>query len=141
MKSTVLVTMELIIRYSCSYIFQNMSGSYATPSCSLSASAKPFRLVRICFRRWFTAGVAFHWVKIVLIWSYSGPHFSTFGLNTERYSVSLRIQSEFWKIRTRITPNTDTVYAVFLFVCWILWVSFFPKNLYNIILQNLFPVL
>ena len=31
----------------------------------------------------------------------SGPHFPAFGLNTERYSVSLRIQSECWKIRTR----------------------------------------
>ena len=30
-----------------------------------------------------------------------GPSFSAFGLNTERYSVSLRIQSECGKIRTR----------------------------------------
>ena len=29
-----------------------------------------------------------------------------------RYSVSLRIQSECGKMRTRITPNTDTFYAV-----------------------------
>ena len=28
-----------------------------------------------------------HCVKRVRIWSYSGPHFSAFGLNTERYSV------------------------------------------------------
>ena len=40
------------------------------------------------------------------------PHFPTFGLNTGSYSVSLRIQSECGKIRTRITPNTDTFYAV-----------------------------
>ena len=39
-------------------------------------------------------------------------HFLAFGLNTERYKVSLRIQSECGKIRTRITPNTDTFYAV-----------------------------
>ena len=44
--------------------------------------------------------------------SYSGPYFPAFGLNTERYSVSLHIQSECGKIRTRITPNTDTFYAV-----------------------------
>ena len=61
--------------------------------------------------------------KCVRIRSYSGPHFSAFGLNTERYSVSLRIQSECGKMRTlfmqchchwkcRITPNTDTFYAV-----------------------------
>ena len=31
----------------------------------------------------------------------SGPHFPTFGLNAERYEVSIRIQSEFGKIRTR----------------------------------------
>ena len=55
---------------------------------------------------------ACHCVKSVRIRSYSGPHFPAFGLNTERYSVSLRIQSECGKMRTRITPNTDTVYAV-----------------------------
>ena len=49
-----------------------------------------------------------HCMKSVRIWSYSGPHFSTFGLNTERYSVSLRIQSECGKMRTRVTPNTNT---------------------------------
>ena len=45
-------------------------------------------------------------------WSYLGPYFSAFGLNTERNTVSLRIQSECGKIRTRIIPNTDTFYAV-----------------------------
>ena len=53
-----------------------------------------------------------HCVKSVRIRSYSRPHFSAFGLNTERYSLSLRIQSECGKMRTRITPNTDTFYAV-----------------------------
>ena len=33
---------------------------------------------------------------------FSGPYFLAFGLITERYGVSLRIQSECWKIRTRI---------------------------------------
>ena len=51
-------------------------------------------------------------VKNVRIRSYSGPHFLTFGLNTERDGVSLHIQSECWKISTIITPNTDTSYAV-----------------------------
>ena len=32
---------------------------------------------------------------------FSGPHFPTFGQNTERYSISLRIQSEYGKKRTR----------------------------------------
>ena len=31
----------------------------------------------------------------------SGPYFPVFGLNTERYSVSLRMQSEYRKIWTR----------------------------------------
>ena len=49
-----------------------------------------------------------HCVKSVRIRSYSGQHFRAFGLNKERY----RIQSECGKMRTRITPNTDTFYAV-----------------------------
>ena len=51
-------------------------------------------------------------MKSVSIRSYSGPHFPAFGLNTETYGVSLRIQSECGKIRIRVTPNTDTFYAV-----------------------------
>ena len=31
----------------------------------------------------------------------SGPYFPAFGRNTERYEASVRIQSEYWKIRTR----------------------------------------
>ena len=53
-----------------------------------------------------------HCVKSVNIRSYSGPYFPAFGLNTERYGVSLRIQSECGKMGTRITPNTDTLHAV-----------------------------
>ena len=48
----------------------------------------------------------------VRIRSFSGPSFPAFGLNTERYGISLHIQSEYGKIRTRKTPNTDTLYAV-----------------------------
>ena len=59
--------------------------------------------------------------------SHSGTHFPAFrlntdryeeslcpafGLNTERYEASLRIQSECGKMLTRITPNTETFYAV-----------------------------
>ena len=53
-----------------------------------------------------------HYLKSVLIRSYSGPQFPVFGLNMERYGVSLRIQSKCEKMRTRITPNTDTFYTV-----------------------------
>ena len=51
-------------------------------------------------------------VKNVRIRSYSGPHFPAFGLITERYGVSLRMQSKYVKMRTRITPNKDTFHAV-----------------------------
>ena len=53
-----------------------------------------------------------HWVKSVRIRSYSGPYFPSFGLNKERYGVSIRIQSECGKMWIRITPNTDTFYEV-----------------------------
>ena len=53
-----------------------------------------------------------HCVKSVRIRSFSGPYFPSFGLNTERYGASLRIQFECGEIRTRITSNTDTFYAV-----------------------------
>ena len=53
-----------------------------------------------------------HCVKSVRIRSFSGPYFPAFGLNTERYGVSLLIQSECRKTRARKTPNTDTFYIV-----------------------------
>ena len=53
-----------------------------------------------------------HYVKNVRIRSYSGPYFPAFGLNTDRYGVSLRVQSECGKMRTRITPNTDIFHSV-----------------------------
>ena len=53
-------------------------------------------------------------MKSVRIQSYSGPHFPVFGLNTERYSLSLRIQSKCGKMRTRITPNKDTFYVLYV---------------------------
>ena len=58
----------------------------------------------------------YHCVKSVRIQSYSGPYFPAFRLNTERYFVSLRILYEYGKIRTRITPNTDTFHAVYVLV-------------------------
>ena len=53
-----------------------------------------------------------HCVKSVRILSYSSLYFPAFGLNTKTYGISFRIQSECWKIRTRITRNTDTFHAV-----------------------------
>ena len=53
-----------------------------------------------------------HCVKSVRIRSYSGPHFSAFRLNMEKFGVSLRIQSECGKMQITISPNTDIFYAV-----------------------------
>ena len=53
-----------------------------------------------------------HCVKSICIRNYSGSYFPLFGLNTERYGVSLHIQSECGKMRTRTTTNTDTFHAV-----------------------------
>ena len=53
-----------------------------------------------------------HYVKIIQIQGFSGPHFPTFGLNMEIYSVNLRTQSKFGKIRTRKTTYLDSFYAV-----------------------------
>ena len=46
--------------------------------------------------------------------AFSGAYFPLFGLNTERYSVCLPIQSEFGKMWIRKTPNTDFFHAVIL---------------------------
>ena len=53
-----------------------------------------------------------HCVKSVHIRSFFGLYYPAFGLNPESYSVSLRIQSEFGKIWTRKTPNTNIFHAV-----------------------------
>ena len=45
---------------------------------------------------------------------FSGPYFPAFGLNTERYTVSLRIQSKCGKIRTRKKLHIWTLFTL----CW-----------------------
>ena len=42
-----------------------------------------------------------HCVKSVQIQVFPGQHFPSFGLNTDIYSVNIRIQSKYRKIRTR----------------------------------------
>ena len=56
-----------------------------------------------------------HCIKRVRIWGYFSPHFPTFGLNAERYGVSLHIQFECGKMQIRITPNMDTFHAVYVY--------------------------
>ena len=53
-----------------------------------------------------------HCVNSVRIQSFSSPHFPVFGLNSERYSVSLCIQTECEKIPTWKTLNTGSFHAV-----------------------------
>ena len=85
--------------------------------CLIHVSFKSFDLIYpwtfITVKNW-KISYNFHCVIGVHIRSYSGPHFSAFGLNMERYCVSLRIQSECGKIRTGITRNTDSFFVVFL---------------------------
>ena len=59
-------------------------------------------------------------MKIIRIQSYSGLYFPVFGLDTERCEESPRIHSECVEMQTRITPNTDTFYAVYKIIEWIL---------------------
>ena len=51
-------------------------------------------------------------VKSVRFRSFSVPYFPAFGLNTERYGVSLPIQSECGKTQTTKTLNKDTFHGV-----------------------------
>ena len=67
-------------------------------------------------------------MKSIRIWSYSGPHFPAFGLNTGRYSVSLCVQSECTKTGSRATPDTDTVYAVNNIITIILLLQYYQEN-------------
>ena len=62
---------------------------------NLAAFAETFNKAK------YSRGV--HCVKGVRIRRFSSPYFPAFGLNTDRYGVSLRIQSECGKIRTLFT--------------------------------------
>ena len=74
-------------------------------------SSKSSIFVSNSFCFFITSFTHTHCMKSVPIRSYSGPYFPAFRLNTEIYSVSLRIQCKCEKIRTRITPNIDTSYT------------------------------
>ena len=47
---------------------------------------------------------------------FSGPYFPVFGLNTEIYTVNLRIQSKYRKYGPEKTPYLDTFHTVSVFV-------------------------
>ena len=69
---------------------------------------------KVCFCTVFgkSGSCDLYCVKSLRIRSFSCLYFPAFGLNTERYGVSLRIQSECGKIWTRKNRNTDTFQAV-----------------------------
>ena len=67
-----------------------------------------------CFSCYYSWCYYPHCVKSVHSQSFSGPYFPVFRLNTERYGVSLHIQSEYGKIRTRKTPNMETFHALLM---------------------------
>ena len=48
-----------------------------------------------------------------LRWSAFFPHFSIFALNTQRYGVSLRIQSEWGKVREKGGPEQLRIWTLF----------------------------
>ena len=56
-----------------------------------------------------------HCLESDRIRSFSSPYFPEFGLNTESYGLSLRIQSECAKLRAIKTPNRDTFHAMSAF--------------------------
>ena len=68
-----------------------------------------------------------HCLKSVRIRCFSEPYFPAFGLNMERYSVSLRIYSEIGKIPSRKTPNMDTFHAVVATIKLTLFVPMFKR--------------
>ena len=68
----------------------------------------------LCWRLWSSCARAFnliHCVKSARIRSFSGLCFPAFVVNTETYSVSLRIQFKCGKMGTRKAPNKDTFYV------------------------------
>ena len=78
----------------------------------IEGKIKDLHLFKIVIVRWWNTFSEHHYVKNVCIRSFCGPYFPAFRLNTERYSVSLRIQSECGEIRTRKTPNSDTFHKM-----------------------------
>ena len=107
---------KLFIIFSYFFLEDSNNTSETTLSCTLVAIFFQQLTLRKQLRRCMN-----HCIKSVRIRSYSGPHFPAFGLNTKRYSVSLCIQSECGKMRTRKTPNMDTFHALNVF-------CFFKKN-------------
>ena len=102
----------------CSFAFvvDELPGLFLHPSVFFITHSRSTKIINGALSNlwhWLNSNIS-HCVKSVRIRSYSVPHFSVFGLNTESYGVSLRIHSKCGKMQTRITPNTDTFHEVFV---------------------------
>ena len=80
----------------------------------LSAWRSQLYFFKHCPDKYLMRSSNYNCAKSVRIWSFSGPYFPAFRLNTKRYRVSLCIQFKCGKIRTRKTQNTDTFHAVYI---------------------------
>ena len=70
---------------------------------------KKIMLLKLCGKYWFVRG------KVKTAELVTAQKVSIFGAIMVRI---LRIQSECGRMRTRITPNTDTFHAVHVYVKW-----------------------
>ena len=68
------------------------------------------------YRKGLVAWYGLRWIitawKVSKYGVISGPYIPAFGMNTERYELSLRIQSECGKIRLEITRYLDSVFGL-----------------------------
>ena len=83
----------------------------------MNCREKVYELLHIYAVRLHSLWSLRHWFSLRENCPYSELFWSVFshiGLTTERYSVSHQVQSEWGKIRTRITPNTYSFYALFI---------------------------
>ena len=97
----------------CDYLLSDLLRHLVTATLKTFLKRKSLSYFSLkAFSFWVHFFWKYHCVKCVRIQRYFGPYFPGFTLNTERYGVFLRVQSECGKIRTRVAPNMDTFYAV-----------------------------
>ena len=97
---------------------------------------------------WYISGI-FAW-KGPKYRVFSGLYFPAFGLNMDRYSVSLRIQSNCAKVRAKKPPYLDTFHAVIGkqfdtgSICywdkWKLFILLYLQNFFSKMTSNLLSI-
>ena len=73
----------------------------------------------------------FHFFALRKKCPYSELFWSAFSRIRTEHGVSLRIQSECGKIRTRITPNTETFHAVLIIIFFCTYYFFVHMNFHT----------